>query len=314
MVTPVYVGIDVAKATLDVHASDGATWQVANEDRALHGLCVRLRKVRPTLVVLEATGRYELRAAAALAAAGLPVAVVNPRHVRSYARATGQLAKTDRLDARAICRFAEAVRPEPRPLPEDDTRELAALVARRRQLLAMVTAERTRLDTAPAVTRKQIKAHIGWLNRELAKLDAEIDATIRRSPIFRAKDDLLKSVPGVGDVTSRTLIALLPELGTLDEKRIAALVGVAPLNQDSGTLRGRRRVWGGRARVRTALYMAALVGTRYNPILKVFYQRLRGAGKTPKVALVACMRKLLVILNAMMRDGRPWSPSVTAAR
>jgi transposase len=303
---PVYVGIDVSKATLDVAVSDGQAWQVANSDSAMATLVERLQAARPTLVVLEATGSYELRAAAALAAAALPVAVVNPRQVRSYARSIGQLAKTDRIDARLLARFAEAVRPEPRPLADDATRELDALVTRRRQLVGMITAERSRLDTAPALTRKQIKAHIGWLNRQLAKLDSDIDATIRRSPVFRAKEDLLKSVPGVGDQTARTLIALLPELGTMNEKKIAALVGVAPFNQDSGTLRGRRRVWGGRTRVRAALYMSALVASRHNPTLKAFYLRLRAAGKSAKLALVACMRKLLTILNAIIRDGSPW--------
>jgi len=201
------------------------------------------------------------------------------------------------------------VQPEPRPLPDDDTRELEALITRRRQLVVMITAEKTRLDTAPPITRKQIKAHIGWLRRQLAKVDGDSDGMIRRSPIWRMKDDLLQSVPGIGDATSRSLLALLPELGTLKEKQIAALVGVAPFNRDSGTLRGRRTVWGGRARVRTALYMAALVGTRHNPILKAFYTRLRAAGKPPKVALVACMHKLLIIANAMLRDGHAWNES-----
>jgi transposase len=304
-----YVGIDVAKATLDVCTSHGEVWQVPNADRDMDALCTRLSELQPELIVVEATGSYELRAAAALGAAGLPVAVVNPRQVRSYARSIGQLAKTDRIDARVLARFAEAVHPEVRPLPDDDTRALDALVTRRRQLIGMLTAEQARLATAPVVTRKQIKAHIGWLHRQQAQLDGDIDGTVRRSPLFRAKDDLLQSVPGVGNATSRTLLALLPELGTLDEKQIAALVGVAPFNQDSGTLRGRRRVWGGRARVRTALYMAALVGSRHNPTLKALYSRLRLAGKPAKVALVACMRKLIIILNAIMRDGRPWDPT-----
>lgn len=309
----IYVGIDVAKATLDVSVSgDPDVWQVLNADPDMDALCTRLSALRPTLIVLEATGSYELRAAAALGAAGLPVAVVNPRQVRSYARSIGQLAKTDRIDARVLARFAEAVHPEVRPLPDADTRSLDALVTRRRQLVGMQVAEQTRLATAPAVTRKQIKAHLGWLRRQLAQLDSDIAGTVRRSPLFRAKDDLLQSVPGVGSATSRTLLALLPELGTLDHKQIAALVGVAPFNQDSGTLRGKRRIWGGRARVRTALYMAALVGSRHNATLKNLYDRLRAAGKPPKVALVACMRKLIIILNAIVRDGRPWDPTRTA--
>lgn len=311
---PVYVGLDVSKATIDVCVSDGETWQVANDERSMDDLCERVRALRPALVVLEATGGYELRAAGVLAAAQLPVAVVNPRQVRSYARSVGQLAKTDRIDARILVRFAAGVRPEPRSLPDADTRELEALTMRRRQLIGMLTAEQNRLAMAAPVTRKQIKAHIGWLRRQVSQVDANIDGVVRRSPLFRAKDDLLQSIPGVGDVTSRTLIALVPELGTLDKKQIAALVGVAPLNQDSGTLRGRRRIRGGRARVRSALYMAALVGTRRNPTLKAFYGRLRGAGKPPKVALVACMHKLLTILNAMVRDGRHWeAPCVISA-
>jgi transposase len=307
-----YVGIDVAKATLDVCTSDGEAWQVANADRDMDALCTRLSAVQPELIVLEATGSYELRAAAALAAAGLPVAVVNPRQVRSYARSIGQLAKTDRIDARVLARFAEAARPEVRPLPDEETRALEALITRRRQLIGMLGAEDDRLRTAPVVTRKRIKTHLGWLRRELAQIDGDIDGAVRHSPLFRAKDDLLQSVPGVGDATSRTLLALLPELGTLDKKQIASLVGVAPFNQDSGTLRGRRRVWGGRARVRTALYMAALVGSRHNPILKALYDRLLLAGKPGKVALVACMRKLIIILNAMLRDGLPWDPAHAA--
>lgn len=272
-------------------------------------LCDRLLEIQPALIVMEATGGYELRTAAALLAAGLPVAVVNPRHVRSYARSIGQLAKTDRLDARLIARFAEAVRPEPRALPDDETRELEALIVRRRQLVSMITAEGTRLTSAPVVTRTQIKAHVGWLRRQLATIDSDIDGKIRHSPIWRAKDDLPRSIPGIGEATSHTLLALLPELGALKEKQIAALVGLAPFNQDSGTMRGKRRIWGGRARVRTSLYMPALVGARWNPILKVFYERLLAAGKPRKVALVACMHKLLIIVNAVIRDGRPWDPA-----
>lgn len=308
----VYIGMDVSKATLDICASAGETWQAANGDSAMEALCARITELHPTLIVLEATGGYELRAAAALAAAGLPVAVVNPRQVRSYARSVGQLAKTDRIDARILVRFAAAVQPELRPLPDAETRQIEALITRRRQLVAMITAEENRLNAAAPITRKEIKAHIGWLRRQLARIDQTIDDSVRRSPIWRAKDDLLQSVPGIGSTTSSTLIALLPELGTLDGKQIAALVGVAPFNRDSGTFRGRRTVWGGRSRVRSVLYMAALVGTRWNPILKAFYARLRAAGKAPKVALVACMRKLLIIVNAMVRDGRAWDASFLA--
>ena len=302
----VYIGMDVSKATLDICASDGETWQAANDDGTMEAHCDRIVARHPTLIVLEATGGYELRAAAALAAAGLPVAVVNPRHVRSYARSVGQLAKTDRIDARILARFAAAVQPEARPLPDADTREIEALITRRRQLVSMITAEENRLHAAPSITRKEIKTHIAWLRRQLAKINETIDDSVRHSPIWRGKDDLLQSVPGIGNATARTLLAMLPELGTLKEKQIAALVGVAPLNQDSGTFRGRRRVYGGRARVRSALYMAALVASRYNPVLKAFYARLRTAGKPAKVALVACMHKLLTIANAIIRDGRPW--------
>lgn len=306
---PIYVGMDVSKATIDVCVSDGEVWQAANDDSAMEELVNRIAAHEPTLVVLEATGGYESRVAGALAAAQVPVAVVNPRQVRSYARSVGQLAKTDRIDARILARFAEAVRPEPRSLPDAETRALEALMTRRRQLIEMITAEGNRLELATPIIEKQIKLHIAGLRRQLAKIDQDIDGTIRQSPLWRAKDDLLQSVPGIGDVTSRSLLALLPELGTLRPKQLAALVGVAPINRDSGTMRGRRRVWGGRARVRAALYMATLVGTRRNPILKAFYTRLRTAGKPAKVAILACMHKLLIIVNAMLRDGRAWDAS-----
>lgn len=303
---PVYIGMDVSKAVLDVCVAGGERWQSDNTDGAMKALCARIGVHRPTLIVLEATGGYELRAAAALAAAGLPVAVVNPRQVRRYAQAIGKLAKTDRIDADVLARFAEAVRPEPRPLPDEATRALEALITRRRQLVTMVTAEENRLGRAAPAMRKELKTHIAWLRRQIAKIDQSIDDEIRRSPLWRMRDDLLQSVPGVGDTTARTLIALLPELGTMNRKRIAALVGVAPYNRDSGTLRGRRAVWGGRSRVRAALYMAANSGRRWNPTLKALYDRMRAAGKPFKVALVACMHKLLHILNAIVRDQREW--------
>jgi transposase len=306
--------MDVSKAVIDVSVTTGETWQAANEDASMDALCARVAALRPALVVLEATGGYELRVAGALAAAAVPVAVVNPKQVRHYARSVGRLAKTDRIDAAILARFGAAAQPEPRALPDAETRELEALIARRRQLIGMITAEENRLKTAQAITRSGIKSLLATMRRQLAKLDAAIDDRVRRSPIWRAKDDLLQSVPGIGDTTSRTLIALLPELGHLNKKQIAALVGVAPFNQDSGTLRGRRRVTGGRAYVRRALYMAALVGTRHNPTLKAFYTRLRAGGKAPKLALVACMHKLLTIVNAMVRDGRHWeSPHAAQA-
>jgi transposase len=311
---PVTVGIDVAKAHLDVAVRpSGEQWQAPNDEAGAAALVARLVALAPALVVLEATGGLERLAAAALAAAGLPVAVVNPRQVRDFAKAVGQLAKTDALDAALLARFAADVRPPPRPLPDAAQQALATLVARRRQVLAMLTAERQRLGTARAPVRQRIRAHIRWLEGELADLDDELGRTLRASPVWRAKEDLLRSVPGVGPVVARTLVAELPELGALDRKRIAALVGLAPVACDSGTLRGKRLVWGGRSRVRAALYMAALVATRHNPRLRAFYQRLLRAGKAKKVALTACMHKLLLILNAIVHTGSPWhQPSVAA--
>jgi transposase len=307
---PGFVGIDVAKATLDVAVHPTAErWSLAYTERAVAGLVPRLTALAPALVVLEATGGLEGPLVGALAAAGLPVVVVNPRQVRDFAKATGLLAKTDALDAAVLARFAAAVRPTPRPLPDAATQTLAALVTRRRQLVEMLTAERNRLGSAPRSLRAEIQAHITWLTRRLARLDTDLGQAIRSSPVWRAQDDLLQSAPGVGPVLSRTLLARLPELGRLNGKAIAALVGVAPLNRDSGTLRGRRMVWGGRADVRAVLYMGTLVAVRHNPVLRAFYQRLRAAGKLPKVALTACMRKLLTILNAMVKHQSPWRPA-----
>jgi transposase len=309
-VHPVYVGIDVAKATLDVAVSPTAErWTAAHTEREVTGLVSRLVALHPALVVLEATGGLEQPLVGALAAAGLPVVVVNPRQVRDFAKATGLLAKTDALDATVLARFAAAVRPTPRPLPDAATQTLAALVTRRRQLVEMLTAERNRLAQAPRALRAEIQAHITWLKRRLARLDTDLGQAIRTSPAWRVQDDLLQSVPGVGPVLATTLLASLPELGRLNRKAIAALVGVAPLNRDSGTFRGRRMVWGGRAAVRAVLYMGTLVAVRHNPVLRAFYQRLRAAGKLPKVALTACMRKLLTILNAMLKHHQPWSPT-----
>jgi transposase len=303
----IYVGIDVAKDRLDVAQRPGTeAWWVTNDDRSIADLVARLGALRPTLVVLEATGGIELPVVGALAAAGLPVVVVNPRQVREFARATGRLAKTDAIDAQVLARFAEAVRPALRPLPDASTHQLGGLVARRRQVIEMLTAEKNRLRTAAPAVRDHIKEHILWLERSLSDLDSELGQVIHSSDIWRAQDNLLQSTPGVGPVLSTTLLAHLPELGSLNRKEIAALVGVAPLNRDSGTLRGRRTVWGGRSDVRTALYMAALAATRFNPVIRAFYQRLEAAGKPKKVALTACMRKLLTILNAMMRHQTRW--------
>jgi transposase len=306
-----FVGIDVAKDTLDVHVRPSdETFQSANDEAGIRELVTRLQGVAPTLIVLEATGGYEVAVAAALASAGLPVAVVNPRQIRDFARATGQLAKTDRLDAAANARFAEAVQPEVRPLPSAEAQALGELMARRRQLLDMLGAERNRHgQVRDRRLQRRIGVHVEWLRKAIAEVERDLNDTIRSSPVWREKDELLTSVPGIGDVTAHTLIADVPELGGLTRRRIAALIGVAPLSRDSGTLRGRRMIAGGRPAVRRVLYMAALVAVRYNPVIAAFYARLTAAGRPKKVALVAAMRKLLTILNAILRDERPWQPA-----
>jgi transposase len=305
--TTTVIGIDVSKAALDVAVRpSGQSWRTGNDPTGIAGLVEQAAALAPACVVLEATGGLERAATAALAAAGLPVAVVNPRQVRDFAKATGQLAKTDALDAAVLAHFAEAVRPAVRPLPDAAARALAEAVTRRQQLVEMLTAERNRLGSLSGHWRERALAHVAWLRQELAALEAELAQLIEASPVWWARERLLRSVPGVGPAVARTLIADLPELGTLDRKRLAALVGVAPLNRDSGSFRGRRGIWGGRARVRAALYMGALVATRYNPAIAAFYQRLLTAGKPKKVALVACMHKLLRILNALLRTNTPW--------
>jgi transposase len=309
-----WIGIDVAKAWLEVARSgEERTWRVANDADGIAGLVTQLTAQAPRLVVLEATGGHERAVTAALAAAGLPVAVVNPRQVRDFAKATGRLAKTDALDAHVLALFAARVQPTPRPLPDAVTRELTALMARRRQLLEMRVAEQNRRPSLPAGLRPGLDAHVLWLNQQLAELDDALDQTLQDSPVWRAKEDLLRSIPGIGPVVARTLLAELPELGTLARGEAAALAGVAPLNQDSGSRRGTRCTWGGRAPLRAALYMAAVVAARCNPVIRALYTRLRGAGKPAKVALVACMRKLLLIANAMLRDGTPWAPEQAMA-
>lgn len=307
-----YIGIDVSKERLDVAMRPGEEqWSVANEEDGIGGLVSRLQQMGPSLVVLEATGGLEITLTAALASAELPVVVVNPRHVRDFARATGQLAKTDRLDATVIARFGEALKPSPRPLRDAESQALAALLTRRRQVVTMITSEKNRLHAASRPMRREIQRHISWLEKSLTTLDADLGDSLRQSSLWREKDNQLRSVPGVGHVLSVTLLADLPELGTLDRRRIASLVGVAPLNRDSGTMRGKRTVWGGRARVRAALYMGTLVATRFNPVIKTFYQRLCAAGKPKKLALTACMRKLLSILNSMLKHGTQWgSPNM----
>ena len=305
-----HVGIDVSKGRLDVCLlPEGEAFSVANDQQGIDQLAGRLGEARPELVVLEATGKYERPAAAAIAALGIAVAVVNPRQARDFAKATGKLAKTDKIDAEVLARFAGAVGPRPSVLPDEEARALQAILTRRRQLLAMLVAEKNRLPMAPEAVARRIRAHARWLEKELDRADGDLDGAVEASTAWKENEALLRSVPGVGPVLARTLLAELPELGTLAPKRLSALVGVAPFNRDSGTLRGKREAWGGRAPVRASLYMGAPVATRYNPVLKQFYGRLLAAGKPKKVALVACMRKLLSILNAMMRDRAPWHPA-----
>ncbi len=305
---PVFVGIDVAKDRLDVHLRLSAeSFAVGRDGPGLAVLAERLVAAGPCLVVLEATGGFEVTVAAALVAAKLPLAVVNPRQIRDFARVIGRLAKTDRLDAEAIARFAEAVRPEPRAMPDAAARALGELVARRRQIVEMIGSEsqRRRQLREPRLVRR-VEAHLVWLHKELGRIEADLDQAVRASPAWRATENLLASVPGVGKISARTLIAELPELGRLDRRQIASLVGVAPINRDSGTFRGRRMVMGGRADVRKALYMPTLTAIRYNPALKALYLRLTGRGKPAKVALTAAMRKLLTILNAILKSQTPW--------
>jgi transposase len=303
----VFAGIDVSKARLDVALwPRGERWSMTNDEFGIAQAVDRLRAVKPVLVVLEATGGLELSVTGALAAATLPVVVVNPRQVRDFAKATGELAKTDAIDAGVLARFAEAVRPEVRLLPDGCTQELRALLARRRQLVEMLTAEKNRLGSAPGSIKGEIRDHICWLERRLKRTNDSLAQALRSSPIWRAKDDRLRSAPGVGPVLATTLLADLPELGRLNRKEIAALVGVAPFNRDSGNQRGKRMIWGGRASVRAALYMGALVAVRHNPVIRAFYGRLRQAGKGKKLALTACMRKLLIILNAMIKQQTNW--------
>lgn len=306
-----FVGLDVAKDKLDVHLRPAVeSFTLANDEAGVRELVKRLQAANPVLIVLEATGGYELPVAAALASAALPVVVVNPRQIRDFARATGQLAKTDALDAAVIARFAEAVQPPVRPLPTDAAHALGELVARRRQLVDMLGAERNRQGQVhDRRVQRHLTAHIRWLMNALAQVERDLDDTIRSSPVWREQDQLLTSVPGVGEVTAHTLIADVPELGSLTRREIAALIGVAPVNRDSGTLRGRRMIAGGRPDVRRVLYMAAMVAVRHNSVLARFYARLTAAGRPKKVALIAATRKLLTILNAILRDQRPWQPA-----
>jgi transposase len=303
----IFVGIDVSKAWLDiaVHEQD-ETFRVNNEDAGIASLAKRLKKLKPTLIVLEPTGGFEMLVVAELSHAGLPVVAINAKRVRDFARATGRLAKTDKLDAKVLAHFAAAVRPPLRNLRSEEAEQLTALLTRRRQVLDMLTVEKNRLVTVRAKMRSDIEAHIQWLSKSLKELDKEIEDFVKGSAVWKEKDTLLQSVPGVGRVTSATMLGMLPELGQLNRQEIAALVGVAPVNKDSGKKQGKRRVFGGRADVRSVLYMAALSAKKFNPVIRKFYERLIKHGKEKKVALTACMRKLLVILNAMVHTNQPW--------
>jgi len=302
-----FVGIDVSKATLDVALEPPSEhWQVANDAAGIQQLVERLGQVHPKRIVLEASGGYEAPVLGALGCADLPVVAVNPRQVRAFAKATGRLAKTDQLDAQVLAQFAAAVKPELRPLPDAATRELAGLLARRRQLIEMRTAETNRLTLAVEQVRPEIREHLHWLDKRITQLDDDLHDRLRASPLWREQENLLRSIPGVGPVLTLTLLADVPELGSVSHRQLSALVGVAPFNTDSGKRSGERHIWGGRAQVRAVLYMATCAAARHNAVIRALYQRLLAAGKRKKVALVACMRKLLTVCNAVVSSGTPW--------
>jgi len=309
-----YVGIDVSKAQLDVAVGqDGAEWNAGNDGQGIAGTVERLRKLQPVLIVVESTGGLELPLVVELSAAQLPVALVHPGRVRDFARSLGQLAKTDQLDARLLARFGEGVKPSVTKLPSQEVQELNALMLRRRQVLDLIVDEQNHLASTRLSLRPRVEEHLDWLREEQENLDQEIEALIQRIPAFQEKQAILKSAKGVGPVLSAKLISALPELGQLNRKKVAALVGVAPFNDDSGRRRGKRRIKGGRADVRQVLYMATVAAVRSNPVIRPFYQRLVSQGKLKKVAIVACMRKFLTILNAMLRDMRPFTHSSAPA-
>ena len=307
-----FVGIDVSKSTLDVSIEPAIqTLHVAYDDAGVKQISVRLKEINPTLIVMEATGGLEIRIATELASKGLPVAVINPRQARDFAKATGQLAKTDLVDAAVLAAFAQAIRPQARPLKDADTRALDDMVGRRRQLIDMRVQETLRLGTAASKPlEKSLKKHIAWLDKQITVIDTDLTNRLRKSDVWRTKDDLLRGIPGVGPVTTLTMLAKCPELGMLNRREIAALTGVAPLANDSGKHRGKRFIWGGRADVRAVLYMAAVSAIRYNDTIKVFAERLKQAGKPPKVVIVACMRKLLIIMNSMLKNNTQWNPKI----
>jgi len=310
----VFIGIDVSKERLDLALwPGGARWSTSQKPEAIERLADQIREQNPSLVVAEATGGLEMPVAAALIAREVKVAIVNPLQVRNFARCTGKLAKTDAIDALVLAHFGQAIRPQPRPIADAQTQEFRALIARRRQLIEIGTAEKNRLHSAQgSKIRASIEEHIAWISKQIKTIDKDLDQAIKISDVWRVKDDILQSAPGVGPVLAHTLITDLPELGNLNRKQIAALVGIAPLNRDSGSFSGKRRIWGGRATVRAALYMNALVAARHNPVIRTFYQRLLAKGKPQKVALTACMRKLLLILNGMVRDQTSWGQIQTA--
>jgi transposase len=309
-----YVGIDVSKDHLDVGLADSdQCTRFANSGEGILDLKGHLVQIEPSLIVLEATGGYETAVVASLAAAQLPVVVVNPRQVRDFARSCGRLAKTDAIDARILAQFGQVFKPEPKPLPDAQSREIKALVVRRSQILEMITTEANRLHTVPSDVEDDIRTHIAYLKDRLSRIDSDITRTLKDCSVWKEQDQIIRSVPGAGPVLSSTLIAHLPELGKLNRRQIALLVGVAPINHDSGRYRGSRRIWGGRSKVRSSLYMAALVASRYNPVIRDLYLRLIQAGKAKKVALVACMRRLLTILNSMIKNGCAWNQAPAAS-
>jgi transposase len=315
MKTPVFVGLDVSKQRLDVAVRPlGRHFATPNDDRGITQLVKRLAALKPQLVVLEASGGYEFTVTVALAEAQLPVVLINPLTVRKFAGATGKLAKTDKIDAQVLAHFAEALRPEPRALPDQDQQVLKAALQRRVQVVKMIGQEKNRLEKTfiPAL-RQDIQAHLTWLQQRLEQLDQDLNDQIRRSPLWRDRDRLLQTIPGIGPIVSRAIMAQLPEAGTLSGKQAAALVGVAPYNRDSGRFRGRRMIRGGRSYLRRMLYMAAVVAARRNPVIRTFYHRLLAAGKPKKLALTACMRKLVLILNAMLKNNQPWNQFITQA-
>jgi transposase len=308
--TEFFVGVDVSKAELEIGViPESKTWKVSNDCQGIQQLIDNLVTLSPSVIVIEATGGYETLVASSLATAQLPVVVINPRHIRSFAKAIGILAKTDRIDCLVLAQYGKSIKPQPRPLKDEQAQELKAMLGRRKQLVEMLTMEKNRIDKATNIVLEYIHAHIFWLESQLQEVDKDLHNSIKNSPVWAEKDKIIRSIPGAGPVLSVTLISELPELGILNRRQIAALVGVAPFNCDSGKRKGYRRVWGGRALIRSILYMAALSAVRYNPAIKAFYKRLVAAGKKPKVSLTACMRKLLTIINSMVRNGSLWDPT-----